>query len=79
MFYTLCLFTQSGIDRKEKLLPLSVHINKKEIDEIKYVSKDSMHVKIAKEIEWLVLNHGKTSYFSLHQQYKREVESKGII
>lgn len=64
---------------RKKLLPLSVHINKKEIDEIKYVSKDSMHVKIAKEIEWLVLNHGKTSYFSLHQQYKERLKAKGLF
>lgn len=64
---------------RNTLLPLSVHVNNGELDKIKYVSKGSMVVKIAKEIEWLVLHYKHISNFSLHQQYKERLKERGLV
>lgn len=38
-----------------------------------------MHVRIAKEIEWLVINQKTISNLSLHQQYKERLKARGLV
>lgn len=74
----VCLH-KTNLTGRKKLLPLSIHMDKKELDELWHVSKDSMHVRIAKEIEWLVINQKTISNFCLHQQYKERLKAKGLV
>lgn len=74
----VCLH-KTNLTGRKKLLPLSVHMDQKELDELWYVSKDSMHARIAKEIEWLVINQQTISNWSLHQQYKERLKARGLV